>query len=97
MPSRARLEFTLVEAGVDAKKQLRLGNRLVVDELSANLRPGPGRSGLPLAAGARQRGPRSRPRSASSTFCARSWTLKGLWRKWTPGSRTPWLPITLEV
>lgn len=54
MPSRARLEFSLAEAGVDARTPLRLGNRLVADEASANLRPAPARS--PPGGGARQGG-----------------------------------------
>jgi hypothetical protein len=43
MPSRARLEFTLAEAGVDVRTPLRLANRFVADELSANLRAAPGK------------------------------------------------------
>lgn len=54
MPSRARLEFTLAEAGVDARTPLRLGNRLVADEASANLPAAPARS--PPGGGARQGG-----------------------------------------
>ena len=43
MPSRARLEFTFAEAGLEAGKPIRVGNRFVGDELSATIRPAAGR------------------------------------------------------
>lgn len=43
MPSRARLEFTFAEAGLEPGKPIRVANRFVGDELLATVRPAAGR------------------------------------------------------